>query len=50
MVKHQGPHFAEPVRRQRNEFNGESPYSWFIFVLAAVAIVLVFAVSLLIAV
>jgi hypothetical protein len=48
MVKHKGPGFAEPSRHQRDEFKGESPYSWFVFGLSAVTIVVVFAVSLLI--
>jgi hypothetical protein len=48
MVKHQGPRFAEPSRLKTDEFKRESPYSWFVFGLSTIAIVVVFAVSLLI--
>jgi hypothetical protein len=46
MFKHQGPHFAESALHRHVEMSGESPYSWFVFGLAAVAITLVFGVSL----
>jgi hypothetical protein len=46
MFKHQGPHFADSEVHRRSEMSGESPYSWFVFGLSALAITLVFVVSL----
>jgi hypothetical protein len=46
MFKHTGPHFAKSTVHQRGEMSGESPYSWFVFGLSALAITLVFGASL----
>lgn len=44
--KHQGPHFVDSTMNRRGGTKSESPYSWFVFGLAVLAITLVFAASL----